>query len=36
VDQVADGQVTPGWIKNQYARFDPSDPLCGICVLPAL
>src|SRR5207247_3958907 len=34
VEKVAGGQVTPNWIKRQYARFDPADRFCGLCLLP--
>ena len=37
VERVAGGQVTPGWIRLQYARYarmNPADVFCGICILP--
>jgi NitT/TauT family transport system substrate-binding protein len=33
VEKVAGGQVTPSWIQRQYARFDPADPFCGLCLI---
>src|SRR5438876_1403082 len=36
VEKVAGGQVTPNWIKRQYARFDPADRFCGLCLLPVI
>jgi NitT/TauT family transport system substrate-binding protein len=33
-EQVADGQVTPKWMKAQYAKYDPRDPFCNFCILP--
>jgi NitT/TauT family transport system substrate-binding protein len=35
VQKVAGGQVSAGWIKRQYAKFNPADPFCGLCLLPA-
>jgi NitT/TauT family transport system substrate-binding protein len=34
VEKVAGAQVTPGWIKRQYAKFNPYEVLCGPCLLP--
>jgi NitT/TauT family transport system substrate-binding protein len=34
VETVAGAQVTPKWMKRQYARYDPSDPFCNLCLLP--
>lgn len=34
VEQVAGAQVTPKWLRLQYAKFDPSDPFCNFCILP--
>jgi NitT/TauT family transport system substrate-binding protein len=36
VEKIAGAQVTPAWINRQYAMFDPSDPFCTICILPAI
>jgi NitT/TauT family transport system substrate-binding protein len=32
VEKVADGQATPEWIRRQYARVNPGDPFCGLCL----
>jgi NitT/TauT family transport system substrate-binding protein len=32
VEKVAGGQVSRRWILRQYAKFDPSDPFCSICI----
>ena len=34
VETVAGGQVTPRWLKLQYAKMDPSDPFCTFCIFP--
>lgn len=34
VEQVAGAQVTPRWLKLQYAKYDPSDPFCDFCINP--
>src|ERR1051326_6709319 len=34
VEKVAGGQVTPSWIRQQYARYNPSEVYCGPCALP--
>jgi NitT/TauT family transport system substrate-binding protein len=36
VEKVAGGQVTPEWTKRQYAKFDPADPFCSLCLLPGV
>jgi NitT/TauT family transport system substrate-binding protein len=36
VEKVAGAQVTPDWIYRQYAKFDPSDPFCSLCLVPAI
>src|SRR6266704_1070964 len=32
VEKVAGGQVTRDWIRFQYAKFDPKDVFCGVCL----
>ena len=34
VEKVAGGQVSPGWLRRQYATFKPSEAFCGACLLP--
>ncbi len=34
VEKVAGGQVTPGWILRAYARYNPKEVFCGLCLLP--
>ncbi|HHY86304.1 MAG TPA: ABC transporter substrate-binding protein [Verrucomicrobia bacterium] len=34
VETVAGGQVTPEWVRRQYARMDPLDVFCGACITP--
>src|SRR6266446_5740561 len=34
VETVAGGQVTPGWIMRAYARYNPKEVFCGLCLLP--
>jgi NitT/TauT family transport system substrate-binding protein len=34
VEKVAGGQVTPEWIRRQYARYNPGEVYCGPCALP--
>src|SRR6266581_4504567 len=34
VEKVAGGQVTRDWIRYQYAKFDPKDVFCALCLLP--
>jgi sulfonate transport system substrate-binding protein len=34
VEKVAGGQVTPDWLRYQYAKFDPKEVFCGACLLP--
>jgi NitT/TauT family transport system substrate-binding protein len=34
VEKIADAQVTPTWLKVQYAKMNPADPYCGLCLLP--
>src|SRR6266700_463719 len=36
VEKVAGGQVTRDWIRLQYAKFDPKDVFCGVCLLPTV
>ena len=39
VDKVAGGQVTPEWMTQQYMRYaknDPKDVFCGLCILPGI
>lgn len=36
VEKVAGAQVTQDWINLQYAKFDPSDPFCTLCVIPVM
>jgi NitT/TauT family transport system substrate-binding protein len=39
VEKVAQGQVTPEWIAGQYikyARNDPKDVFCGLCISPGI
>lgn len=35
VETVAGAQVTPPWLQKQYAKMNPADPFCGLCLLPA-
>jgi len=35
VEKIAGAQVTPGWIRRQYARFNPDEFFCGPCALPS-
>jgi NitT/TauT family transport system substrate-binding protein len=32
VEKVAAGQVTRDWIRYQYAKFDPKDVFCALCL----
>src|SRR6266571_42321 len=32
VEKVAGGQVTRDWIRYQYAKFDPKDVFCALCL----
>lgn len=34
VEQVAGAQVTPRWLKLQYAKYNPADPFCDFCINP--
>jgi NitT/TauT family transport system substrate-binding protein len=34
VEKVANGQVTPEWIRHQFARLDPKDVFCMPCIIP--
>jgi len=34
VEKVADAQVTPDWIRRQYAHYNPAEVYCGPCALP--
>jgi hypothetical protein len=36
VEKVVGGQVTRDWIRLQYAKLDPKDGFCGICLLPTV
>jgi NitT/TauT family transport system substrate-binding protein len=39
VEKVADGQVTPEWLGRQYvkyAKMNPADVFCGLCIEPAI
>ena len=36
VEKVAGGQVTRDWVRLQYAKFDPEDVFCGVCLLPTV
>jgi len=33
VEKVAGGQVTPAWIRRQYAKYNPAEVYCGPCAL---
>jgi NitT/TauT family transport system substrate-binding protein len=35
VEKVAGGQVTPEWVRRQYAFFNSKDVFCGPCALPS-
>ncbi len=35
VEKVAGGQVTPAWIRRQYAKYNPAEVYCGPCALPS-
>jgi NitT/TauT family transport system substrate-binding protein len=32
VEKIAGAQATEKWLKLQYAKFDPSDPFCNLCI----
>ena len=32
IEKVAGGQVTRQWLMAQYAKFDPKEAFCGICL----
>jgi NitT/TauT family transport system substrate-binding protein len=34
VEKVADAQISPEWLKAQYAKFNPYELYCGPCALP--
>jgi len=34
VEKVAGAQVTPDWVRRQYAKFNPKEVFCGPCALP--
>lgn len=34
VEKVAGAQVSPGWVRRQYAKFNPAELWCGPCGLP--
>jgi NitT/TauT family transport system substrate-binding protein len=39
VEKVAGAQVTPAWMQRQYARYariNPTDVFCGLCLLPGI
>ena len=39
VEKIEGAQVTPGWIRLQYARYskqNPADVFCGLCIQPAI
>ena len=39
VEKVAGGQVTPEWMAQQYAKYartNPKDVFCGLCLLPGI
>jgi len=39
VEKLAGGQVTPAWMNRQYAKyakFDPTDVFCGLCLFPGI
>ncbi len=39
VEKLADGQVTPEWMAEQYAKYsktNPKDVFCGLCLLPGI
>ena len=39
VEKIEGAQVTPGWIRLQYARYsktNPADVFCGLCLVPAI
>ena len=35
IEKVAGGQVTPDWVRRQYAKYNPAEVYCGPCALPA-
>ena len=34
IEKIAGAQVTPAWLKRQYALLNPSEMYCGACLLP--
>lgn len=34
VETIAGAQVTPKWLKTQYAKMNPKDVFCGLCIQP--
>jgi NitT/TauT family transport system substrate-binding protein len=39
VEKIEGAQVTPGWMRLQYARYsraNPADVFCGLCLVPAI
>jgi NitT/TauT family transport system substrate-binding protein len=34
VEKIAGAQITPEWLKVQYARYNPYEVYCGPCALP--
>lgn len=35
VETIAGAQVTPSWLRWQYAQMNPKDVMCGLCITPA-
>jgi NitT/TauT family transport system substrate-binding protein len=35
VEKVAGAQVPQGWVRKQYAKYNPAEVYCGPCALPA-
>ncbi|MEY2407814.1 MAG: sulfonate transport system substrate-binding protein [Verrucomicrobiota bacterium] len=35
VEKIAGAQVTPSWVRRQYARYNPAEFFCGPCALEA-
>ena len=39
VEKIAGAQVSPSWLRLQYARYskqNPADVFCGLCIQPAI
>jgi NitT/TauT family transport system substrate-binding protein len=34
VETIAGAQVTPSWLRWQYAQMNPADVFCGLCLSP--